>query len=216
MTIECVIFDFDMTLVDSSYAVTESMNRVAEKEGLPGVTREDVLSVIGIPIRESWEKIWGRFEESWLTDFRAGFSQQEYAGILPFPGTVRVLEELSTRGVRLGIASNRQKPAPPLQVLKLDGYFDSVVGMDDVERGNPAPDMILKGMSDLGGRPDTTLFVGDTADDMAAGRSAGIRPVGLTTGFFTPEVLYSAGAWRVFDSVEDVLSLFEPGATACD
>ncbi len=47
----CVIFDFDMTLVDNSYAIRDTMNMVAEQQGLPPVTREQVLSVIGLPIR---------------------------------------------------------------------------------------------------------------------------------------------------------------------
>ena len=204
----CVIFDFDMTLVDSSYAIRDTMNMLAEREGLPPVTREEVLSVIGLPIRDSWLKIWGRFDERWLIDFREIFVQQEFAGILPFPGTRGVLEALSLRGVSLGIASNRQRPGHPLKAVGLDGYFRSVVGMDDVERGKPSPDMILKGMADLGGTPETTLYVGDTADDMTAAKDAGIRCVGLTTGNFTTEALHSAGAWRVFDAVEELLPLF--------
>ena len=204
----CVIFDFDMTLVDSSYAIRDTMNMVAEREGLTKVTREDVLAVVGLPIRDSWMKVWGRFDERWLADFREMFVQQEFAGIFPFPRTKQVLETLAARGVALGIASNRQRPGGPLKAVGLDGYFGSVVGMDDVEKGKPAPDMLLKGMNDLGGTPATTLYVGDTADDMTAAKDAGIRSVGLTTGNFTPEALHAAGAWKVYDAVEEILPLF--------
>lgn len=84
----------------------------------------------------------------------------------------------------LGIASNRQSPANPLKATGLSGYFRSVVGMGDVENAKPAPDMILKGMAELRAGRDDTLFVGDTADDMAAAAAAGVRSVGLTTGNF--------------------------------
>ena len=204
----CVIFDFDMTLVDSSYAIRDTMNMVAEREGLPRVTREDVLSVIGLPIRDSWMKVWDRFDERWLADFREMFVQQEFAGIFPFPGTKQVLETLTAQGVFLGIASNRQRPGNPLKAVGLESYFRSVVGMDDVEKGKPAPDMLLKGMTNLGGTPATTLYVGDTVDDMIAAKDAGIRSVGLTTGNFMPEALHAAGAWKVFDAVEKILPLF--------
>ncbi len=204
----CVIFDFDMTLVDSSYAIRDTMNMLAEREGLPEVTREEVLSVIGLPIRDSWMKVWGRFDERWLADFREMFIQKEFAGIFPFPGTKRVLESLAARGVLLGIASNRQRPGGPLKAVGLESYFGSVVGMDDVEKGKPAPDMLLKGMNDLGGTSATTLYVGDTADDMIAAKDAGIRSVGLTTGNFTPEALRAAGAWKVYDALEEILRLF--------
>jgi HAD superfamily hydrolase (TIGR01509 family) len=198
-----------MTLVDSSYAIRDTMNMVAERKGLPPVTREQVLAVIGLPIRESWMKVWNRFDEAWLTEFRALFIEQEFAGIFPFPGTVSVLDALTEKGVALGIASNRHSPVNPLRATGLSGYFRSVVGMGDVENAKPAPDMILKGMDDLGFGKQETLFVGDTADDMAAAAAAGVKAVGLTTGNFIPELLLGAGAWKVMDAIEDILPLWD-------
>ncbi len=204
-----VIFDFDMTLVDSSWAIRDTMNRLAALRGLPEVSREQVLSVIGLPIRESWLKVWGSFEEEWLTDFRAFFLADEFAGIHPFPGTLPLLDELALRGIVLGIASNRQQPAHPLKATGLGKYFRAVVGMGDVPLGKPAPDMILKCMADLGCDSLSTLFVGDTLDDVRAARDAGVRSVGLTTGNAAREDLLAAGAWRVIDSLEELLPLLD-------
>ncbi|NLK18905.1 MAG: HAD family hydrolase, partial [Synergistaceae bacterium] len=75
---KCVIFDFDMTLVDSSYAIRDSMNMLAEWQGLPPVTRERVLEVIGMPIKESWIKIWNKFEDEWLDYYRETFLDSEF------------------------------------------------------------------------------------------------------------------------------------------
>lgn len=205
------LFDFDMTLVDSSYAISDTMNLLAEREGLPPVTREQVLSVIGLPIRDSWVVLWGRFHEDWLTGYREIFREREFAGIVPFPGTIGLLDELTRRGVGLGVASNRQDPRPVLRATKLDGYFRAVVGMEDVEHPKPAPDMILRGLRDLGATADSTLFVGDTLDDMASATAASVRAVGLTTGHFAPGALKSAGAWRVVDDIADILPLFSEG-----
>ncbi len=202
------LFDFDMTLVDSSYAIRDTMNLLAQREGLSPVTREQVLSVIGLPIRESWVVLWGRFHEDWLTGYREIFREREFAGIVPFRGTVGLLDELTRRGVGLGVASNRQDPRPVLKATGLDGYFRAVVGTEDVEHPKPAPDMILKGLRDLGGTTDSTLFVGDTLDDMVSAKAASVRAVGLTTGNFAPDELKRAGAWRVVDDIGDILPLF--------
>lgn len=206
-----VIFDFDMTLVDSSFAIQDTMNRLAALKGLPQVSREEVLSVIGLPIRESWVKVWGSFEEEWLTDFRAFFLADEFAGIHPFPGTLPLLDELTLRGIALGIASNRQQPAHPLKATGLEKYFSAVVGMGDVPLGKPAPDMILKCMADLGCDSSSTLFVGDTLDDIRAAREAGVRSVGLTTGNALRRDLLAEGAWRVIDSLEEFIPLLDGG-----
>ncbi len=206
-----VIFDFDMTLVDSSYAIQDTMNKLAAMRGLPSVTRDQVMTVIGLPIRESWVKVWGSFEEEWLTDFRAFFLADEFAGIHPFPGTVPLLDALRLRGIVLGVASNRQQPVHPLKATGLEKYFSAVVGMGDVPLGKPAPDMILKCMADLGCDSSSTLYVGDTLDDIRAARDAGVRALGLTTGNALREHLLAEGAWRVIDSLEEFLPLLDGG-----
>ncbi|MEA4881596.1 MAG: HAD family hydrolase, partial [Synergistaceae bacterium] len=120
-----------------------------------------------------------------------------------------LLEELLLRGMSLGIASNRQQPAHPLKATGLEKYFSAVVGMGHVPLGKPAPDMILKCMADLGSDSSSTLFVGDTLDDIRAARDAGVHSLGLTTGNAVREHLLAEGAWRVIDSLEEFLPLLE-------
>ncbi|NLA90121.1 MAG: HAD family hydrolase [Synergistaceae bacterium] len=206
---KCVIFDFDMTLVDSSYAIRDTMNMLAEKQGLPPVTRDQVLEVIGMPIKESWLKVWSRFEEEWLENYRESFLENEFEGMAPFPGTEKVLNFLKERNVALGVASNRYSPVRPMKATGLYDYFGSAVGMGDVENAKPAPDMIIKSMADLGFGPGDSAYVGDTADDMAAARAAGVRGIGVTTSNASKEKLLSAGAWKVADAIEELLPLWK-------
>ena len=49
---KAVIFDFDMTLADSSYAIHHCSNLLARKFGLEEVSREVVLAGIGLPIED--------------------------------------------------------------------------------------------------------------------------------------------------------------------
>lgn len=208
---KCVIFDFDMTLVDSSYAIRDTMNMLAEKQGLPPVTREQVLEVIGLPIKESWIKVWNRFEDEWLDSYRESFLESEFKGMYPFPGTEKVLTFLREKNVALGVASNRLSPVRPMKATGLYDYFGSAVGMGDVENAKPAPDMILKSMEELGFSPGESAYVGDTEDDMAAARAAGVKGIGMTSGNSPAEKLLGAGAWRVADSIEELIELWGEG-----
>lgn len=206
---KCVIFDFDMTLVDSSYAIRDAMNMLAERQGLPPVTRERVLEVIGMPIKESWIKIWNKFEDEWLDYYRETFLDSEFKGMYPFPGTEKVLNFLKEKNVALGVASNRLSPVKPMKATGLYDYFGSALGMGDVENAKPAPDMILKGLEELGFGREESLYVGDTADDVAAARAAGVKGLGLTTGGSSRDRLMDAGAWRVADSIEELMAFWE-------
>lgn len=49
-----VLFDFDMTLVDSSWGITSAMNALARAVGLPRVSRRRVLRTIGLPLERAW------------------------------------------------------------------------------------------------------------------------------------------------------------------
>jgi len=207
--IKAVLFDFDMTLVDSSFAITEAMNAIAEGEGLRFLSREEVLSVIGLPIHESWERLWGRFDPSWVDSYRATFREKEYAGIIPFPNTLSFLEHLMEREIVMGVASNRSKVSDAVEAVGLSQYFRCTLGILDVDKAKPEPDMILKGMEMLNVSPEETIYVGDTEADMISAKSANVRGVGMTTGNFDHRALTSAGAWKTFSDLEEVLTLFE-------
>jgi len=64
--------------------------------------------------------------------------------------------------------------------------------MDDVKRRKPAPDMILKACKILKVKPKNTILVGDTKNDMIAGKRAGCITVGYKMmGDYRIDKLYS-------------------------
>lgn len=199
--IKAVMFDFDMTLVDSSHAITEGMNFIARKEGLRILTHTEVLAIIGMPIEESWELVWGRYDESWLQHYRESFRETEYKGITLYSGTLPLLNDLRSLGIGLGVASNRSKVTNVVRAVGLEEFFLCTLGLDDVERAKPAPDMILKGMEILGSSPSETLYLGDTEADMAAAVASGVRGIGMTTGNLDQESLVEAGAWLTLSDI---------------
>lgn len=197
-----------MTLVDSSYAITEAMNAIAEGEGLPPLSREDVLSVIGLPIDESWVKLWGRYDPSWVETYRQNFREKEYAKIIPFPNTLFLLDQLVEREVLMGVASNRSKVTDAVAAVGFSQYFRCTLGVLDVDNAKPEPDMILKGMEILEVSPEETIYVGDTEADMMSAKAAKVRGVGMTTGNNDHSSLTRAGAWKTFSDLEEIVALF--------
>ncbi|HPI98799.1 MAG TPA: HAD family hydrolase [Synergistales bacterium] len=199
--IKAVMFDFDMTLVDSSHAITEGMNFIARKEGLRLLSHAEVLGIIGMPIEESWELVWGRYDESWLQHYRESFRETEYKGINLYSGTLPLLNDLRSMGIALGVASNRSKVTSVVRAVGLEEFFLCTLGLDDVERPKPAPDMLIMGMEILGSSPAETLYLGDTEADIAAAVAAGVRAVGVTTGNLDHESLLNAGAWLTLSDI---------------
>ncbi|HSM50976.1 MAG TPA: HAD-IA family hydrolase, partial [Thermoanaerobaculia bacterium] len=125
---------------------------------------------------------------------------------LPRPGW---LEGLAVRH-RLALFTGRSRPelAVTLRRAGCEALFDPVVTSDDVVRGKPAPDGLLAilGATGEGAR---LLFVGDTVDDAASARAAGVPFVGVVApGSASPEAsrraLAGAGALAVLADVHEV------------
>lgn len=93
------------------------------------------------------------------------------------------------------------------------GLADLSLSPDDAGRGVPFPDMILTAL--LGLDLDDVrgvLVVGDTAEDMTAGRRAGAGLVaGVRTGRDADAALLAAGADHVVDGLADVPALVGAG-----
>ena len=65
-----------------------------------------------------------------------------------------------------------------LNKFELLPYFDVLVTIDDVARGKPFPDSILKACDLLGVLPHDVVVVGDTINDVQAGRTTGCTVIG--------------------------------------
>lgn len=102
-----------------------------------------------------------------------------------------LLDLLRGRGLRLGVATNDAE-VPARAHLGAAGVldrFDFVAGFDSGHGGKPGPGQLLAFALQIGVAPGRVVMVGDSAHDLAAGRSAGMMTVGVLTGLAPAEVL---------------------------
>ena len=202
--IKAVLFDFDMTLVDSSYAIHHCTNMLAAHLGFREISYSEVLGAIGMTIEDSWRSFWGDFRQEWVDYYRANFRGEEQSRLRLFPNSIDTLKILRENGCMVGVVSNRRFAKLPVEHLGLTSMLDVVVGLEDVERAKPNPDSLLKGFASVGVSPSDGIYVGDTDIDMKTSIAAGTRGVGMTTGNFTEAGLKAAGAWRVLSDLSEI------------
>lgn len=205
--IKAVFFDFDMTLIDSSHAITGCMNGMALDLGLAPVTRAQVLSTIGLPIELAWKTLWGDFRPEWLEHYRSHYSARERQELRPFPGAVPLLESLASNGIRRGVVTNRRFARASVEAVGLASYFEAVVGLELVERPKPFPDPLLLGLKLLDVDRESAVFVGDTDIDMKTGAAAGVRTIGILSGNHGTDELVQAGAWKTVPDLTELGAL---------
>jgi len=98
-----------------------------------------------------------------------------------FDDVLSTLEELATKGVRLGVISNwDERLRGLLRRLKLDGFFETIVVSCEVGFAKPSPVIFAQAAEKLGLPPESILHIGDSFEmDVQGARSAGLKALRL-------------------------------------
>lgn len=128
--------------------------------------------------------------------------------VRPYPGVVDGLAALGRRGLRMAVVTSkgREMAERTMRVCGLDRLFHAVITADDVSRGKPDPEPVLKALDRLASREARrVLFLGDAPMDVEAGRAAGVRTAAATWGAFSAEALLRARPDYVFRDFDEVV-----------
>ncbi len=177
-----VLFDLDGVLVDSVHIWHEIFNTVRCKHGLSPIGMNEFLEhVWGVPEEIVQPRYFpGMDVTKLLMDYAFQF-KDSVAGIAPMEGITSVLDALAARNVKMAVTTNSYKAVVELLLKStmLLPYFRAVITADMVSRAKPDPEMLLLAVKQLGTRKEHCVFIGDTGNDVQAGRAAGIFTVGL-------------------------------------
>ena len=209
--IKLAIFDHDMTIVDSSYAIMEAFNYVARHEGLPEVSHELTMQYIATPIPTFCEGLLGEYRPEWIQIYRSVSEKCERELIKPFPDTVSTLKALRAEGVKLAVASNRENPSLPLERVNLAQYFDLIVGAEEPFGHlayKPNPEMIYAILGHFGISAEDSVYIGDADIDIMTAINSGVKGIGITKGNFSAEDFMLMGAWKSINELSELLELF--------
>jgi HAD superfamily hydrolase (TIGR01549 family) len=155
-----------------------------------------VKAVAGDDVEEKYGE---ELRTAWTEEFDEFLPQ-----VQPFAGAEPLLKEVRKRGLTLVLASSGEEQ-------HVEHYLDLINGRElaaawttsaDAEQTKPAPDLIETAMHKM----DTTnaVMIGDSVWDAKAAEKAGIATYAVRTGGFSIEELETAGARKVYDSLEDL------------
>jgi HAD superfamily hydrolase (TIGR01549 family) len=104
-----------------------------------------------------------------------------------FPETKEVLETLKERGNQVGIISTKYRYRIEECVSQhfAKGFFDVIIGGEDVTASKPDPQGILAALNRLECERNEVLYVGDSTVDAETAERAGVDFVGVLNGVTT-------------------------------
>jgi len=210
-----ILFDLDGTLLDTLDDIASATNRALRSHGYPEHETAGYRLMVGWGIRRLVEAALpaGARQEAMVETLAREVSdflrEHPVVETRPYPGIPALLAELSRKGLRLVILSNKPDELTRLVVSTLLGekQFDAVQGARPDLPRKPDPTAALLLAEQVGIAPEQMLFLGDSDVDMQTATAARMYPVGAGWGFRTPEELTRNGARAVIDKPGDLLSL---------
>jgi len=188
--VSLVVFDLDGTLVDSladlAGAANATLARLAPEATALSLT--EVRSFVGdgagkLVSRSLAARGVAANRQEALSIFMTAYRGRLLAETRLYDGIADVLDAIAP-GRTLAVLSN--KPGELCRTI-LDGLgvatrFARVWGGDDAPK-KPDPAGLSRLVAELGATRATTLMIGDSPNDVKAGRAAGVRSVGVGYGF---------------------------------
>jgi HAD superfamily hydrolase (TIGR01509 family) len=205
VSVRAVVFDCDGVLFDSWRANVAYYDAIRTRLGLPAMDddwRERAHFLAGSQVID---EMFGH-DPATLVEARRIASALDYGPfyelMTPMPGLFDVLAALRPTW-RLGMATNRGSTvAGVVRRFGLDAWLDAAVGVLDVARPKPHPDVIEECLARLDVPPAAAVYVGDAETDLAAARAAGVAFVAVGDGGWSPRAVR---ALRELPAVLDTL-----------
>ncbi|HUI57890.1 MAG TPA: HAD family phosphatase [Bryobacteraceae bacterium] len=193
---DSILFDFDGVLADTEPVHCACWAEVLAPAGVVlgwdfyhdyciGIDDREMLRMMATqsdPPRD-WEELWK------LYPAKRELFQARMSAAPPFhPGLQAFLCGLSGRYKLAVVSSSAGSEVEPLLVTGgLRGYFQTLVGAENVKRHKPAPDPYLLAAERLGSR--TPLVVEDSEAGFASGRAAGFEVLAVKNPADLPELV---------------------------
>jgi phosphoglycolate phosphatase len=208
-----VIFDFDLTLVDSRSGFIAGHRYAAERMGVPAPEEEAIVRAIGTPLEIVVPRMFPAMPEIAVAEYirlyrvRADEVMSDLTRVLP--GASETVGRLKEQGLRLAIVSQKlRRLVEP--VLRREGWdIDAVLGGEDVPAFKPDPGGLILALERLDVDAGDAIYVGDTTIDAEAAANAGLRFIGVLTGPTTRAELEQYPSLALLASVGDLPQCLE-------
>ena len=209
MTIRALAFDLDGTLCHTLPDLIAAANASRAHMGLPPLPDATIESYIGDGIPRLVHRV--------LTNSRDGDADAPPAAhaevycyftayylehlsdkTRPYPHVAETLSALAQRGIALAVITNKNEALARrlLADLHIAEHFALIYGGDTLPEKKPAPLPLITAAEALGVAPAQMLMVGDSANDILAGKAAGCPVAAVTFGYADTRRLHDNPATR--------------------
>ena len=213
MKYRAVLFDLDGTLLNTLQDVADAVNKGLASLGFPQYAIEKYKTVIGegrdVLVRRALPAdhrddatalkllnlVNAEYQIHWADNTR------------PYPGIPELLDNLTKKGIKIAVLSNKADDLTNLCVTKLlsQWRFTLVAGAKPSIPNKPDPTAAFEMSKQMGISPPQFIYLGDSDIDMKTANNAGMFAIGAGWGFRSEQELLDTGAKAVIKHPSELM-----------
>lgn len=172
-------------------------------------SEQQIYKAMGRPLIEFYEVLLPGSDAMKLAKTHRQFQADNPTLIKLFPKIKKTLELLKTAGFPLAAVSNRTRDSllHSLKLTEIFDYFDIIIAADDVVNTKPHQEPLLAALKFLQMKPNSAYMIGDTENDILAGKNAKVKTIGVTYGWLGKDITIHNPDY-VINDIEEVFRIF--------
>jgi HAD superfamily hydrolase (TIGR01509 family) len=200
---ECIVFDWDGTLLNSFEADAQAYMDMFSAMGMSWSMEE-----LKRHYSPNWHKVyraarlprakWEQADRLWMKFYKKQRPEMQ-------PGALGVLRTLERRFTLALVSSgSRTRVRRQLREHEVAALFRTKVCSEDAPRRKPHPAPMRMALDRLRLAPEVCVYVGDAPEDIEMARRAGVRGIGVLGGSPVPERLRAATPDAMIETIREL------------
>jgi phosphoglycolate phosphatase len=217
--VSLMLFDLDGTLIDSKTDLANSINLMLADLDRPPLDEATVGGFVGDGVRVLVRRCLTATEpdhqppEEALHAKGIALMHSHYADEMLkttrlYPRVAETLVSFDNKLKAVVTSKEVRFTKIILDHLDIARYFHAIVGGDTTPARKPDPRPVLEAIRLLGGPAADAVMIGDSENDINAGRGAGTRTCAVTFGFRTAEQLRVSEPDVIIDGFDQLKDFF--------
>ena len=189
-----IAFDLDGTLIDSAPDLVEAVNFAMTKLNKPTHSQATIQQWIGngadVLVKRALLNNWhvGEIPEDFeiaFELFKNHYAQHDWVHSRLYDGVLETLQTLKNDGFKLACITNKTArfTNPLMETAGLAAYFDFIASGDTFAEMKPNPLPLLETAKLFNAVPENAWMIGDSINDISAGKSAGFKTIAVSYGY---------------------------------
>jgi len=203
--IKNILFDWSGTLMDDLTTNYKATMYIFEKLGGKLVSFEEYRKMFFLPYMNFWKKHFPDCtKDQILKLFREGLDASGDTGL--YLGVKDVLKRLYDKGIKLVVMSSgsQEKIIADAKRYSVFDYFQEING-NILDKAKVITEILQRNNF----QPEETMYIGDMAHDIEAGKKGGVVSIGISWGHKPKEMLEAANPDHLISDIAELEKLLD-------